>query len=108
MINDERFICFQSASFMASTSKTHPISIFDSIDIKEANLGVFLIDGNSKASSNVKVDIVWRLLFPFFQTNQAIWAPHHHNTSFWAFLCQTMVGLQVHVIHNNFDALYVI
>jgi hypothetical protein len=41
---------------MASTSQTHPISIFENIDIKEANLGV---------------EIVWKLLFPFFQTNQA-------------------------------------
>jgi hypothetical protein len=56
MINDEGFICFPFASFMASTSQTHPISIFENIDIKEANLGV---------------EIVWKLLFPFFQTNQA-------------------------------------
>ncbi len=70
MINDEGFICFPFASFMASTSQTHPISIFENIDIKEANLGV---------------EIVWKLLFPFFQTNQATWAPHHHNTSFWVF-----------------------
>jgi hypothetical protein len=85
MINDEGFIFFQFASFMASTSQTHPIFIFDNIDIEDANLGVFLIDGNSKASSNLEVDIVWRLLFPSFQTNQVIWAPHHHNTRFWAF-----------------------
>jgi hypothetical protein len=84
MINDERFICFQFANFMASTSQTHPISIFDN-NIEKANLGVFIIDGNSKASSNLEVDVVWRLLFPLFQTNQTIWAPHHRNTSFWAF-----------------------
>jgi hypothetical protein len=85
MINDERFIGFQFANLMASTSQTHPIYIFDNIDIEEANLRIFIIDGNSKASSNLEVDVVWRLLFPLFQTNQAIWAPHHHNTSFWAF-----------------------
>jgi hypothetical protein len=51
---------------------------------------------------------MWGQLFPLFQINQAIWAPDHHNTSFfWHFLCQTMVGLQLHVIHNYFDTLYV-
>jgi hypothetical protein len=85
MINDERFICFQFANFMASTSQTHLIFIFDNIDIKEANLEVFIIDDNSKASSNLEVNVVWRLLFPLFETSQAIWAPHHCNTSFWAF-----------------------
>jgi hypothetical protein len=71
MINDERFICFQFASFMASTSQTHPIFIFDNINIKEANLRVFITDGNSKAPSNLEVDVVWRILFSLFQTNQA-------------------------------------
>jgi hypothetical protein len=90
---------------MASTSQTNPISISNNRNVKEANLDFSIIDGSSETTSNIEVDSMWGQLFPLFQINQAIWAPHHHNTSFfWHFLCQTMVGLQLHVIHNNFDA----
>jgi hypothetical protein len=39
---------------MASTSQTHPISIFDNIDIEEANLRVFLLMAIQKHHQTLK------------------------------------------------------
>jgi hypothetical protein len=54
------------------------------------------------------MDVMWGQLFPLFQINQIIARLTIVIQVFGLFLYQTMVGLQLHVIHGNIDALYVI
>jgi hypothetical protein len=53
----------------------------------EPHLKVFVVDDNFKIALNIEMDEMWGQLFPLFQINQIIIAPHHCNTSFWAFFC---------------------